>query len=286
MNYAQLRAFHHVALCGGFSRAARLLHLTQPAISDQVRKLETSYDVLLFDRTARQVHLTRTGERLFQLTKPLFEGEQRIDEFLTESRAAPAGKLRIVADSALHIIGPLRSFTQKHPQVFVSMRTGNTDEVLSELRAYNAEIGIVGSMEPGREFGSVDLGASCIVAFAARGYLPHQAFTLHKLAQYPLIFREAGSKTRQKLVEEAARQGVTLSPTMEVEGREAVREVVASGAGIGFVSEAEFVEDSRLVRLPLVGTDLTMSETLVFLQQRRDLRLINAFVEICSSGTA
>lgn len=279
MNYAQLRAFHHVALSGGFSRAAEMMHLTQPAISDQVRKLEAAYDVLLFDRAGRQVKLTVTGERLFQLTKPLFEGEQRIDEFLTESRAAPRGTLRIVADSAHHITGALKRFATRNPNVFVSMSTGNTDEVLGELRSYNAEIGVVGSMEPGKEFGMFDLGTSRIVAFAARGFQVRAPFTLSDLAQHPLVFREAGSKTRQKLENEARRLGVRLSPAMEVEGREAMREVVASGAGIGFVSEAEFGEDSRLVQVPLEGVDLTMTETLVYLKQRRDLRLISAFVE-------
>ena len=68
MRYSQLRAFHHVALHGGFSRAARALNISQPSVSDQVRQLEQRHDVLLFTREARQVRMTDAGEALFRLT--------------------------------------------------------------------------------------------------------------------------------------------------------------------------------------------------------------------------
>ena len=69
MRYVQLRAFHHVAICGGFSRAAEQLFLTQPAISDQVRKLEEEYDILLFNRQRKQVSLTAAGEQLLSTVR-------------------------------------------------------------------------------------------------------------------------------------------------------------------------------------------------------------------------
>ena len=68
MRHSQLKAFHYVALHGGFSRAAEALFLTQPAISEQVRKLEQDHDVLLFHRERKRVQLTDAGERLFRLT--------------------------------------------------------------------------------------------------------------------------------------------------------------------------------------------------------------------------
>lgn len=68
MRYVQLRAFHQVAISGGFSRAAEALFLTQPAISDQVRKLEEEYDVLLFNRNKKQVTLTHSGQKLLEIT--------------------------------------------------------------------------------------------------------------------------------------------------------------------------------------------------------------------------
>jgi aminoethylphosphonate catabolism LysR family transcriptional regulator len=290
MRYSQLKAFHDVALHGGFSRAAEVVRQAQPALSEHVRRLEQDYDVLLFHRDRKHVRLTPTGEDLFVLTKRLFEVEHQIGDFLSESRAALDGTLRIIVDSAHHVTDTLRRFQGRHPHVFVSLRTGNTEDVLSALRTYDAEIGIIGSVGPGREFDVLDLGATPIIAIAARGYVPAgtRPLSLRELAAYPLVFREQGSKTRQKLEEEAARQRVVLTPAIEVEGREAMREVVAAGAGIGFLSEAEFGDDARLVKVALRDVEMAMSETMVYLAQRRDLRLIRAFMDLAprSGGTA
>jgi aminoethylphosphonate catabolism LysR family transcriptional regulator len=276
---SRLKAFHNVALHGGFSRAAEALFLTQPAISEQVRKLEQDHDVLLFSRERKQVQLTSEGEKLFFLTKRLFEIEDQIEDYMTETRAAIEGTLRIVVDSAHHVTGVLTKFRYRYPDVFVSLKTGNSEDVLTDLRSYNAEIGVVGSMSPGNDMASFDLGSTPIVAFAAKGFESDisSEHTLGELIKMPLVLREHGSKTRQKLEDEATRQGLVLTPAIEAEGREAIREIVASGAGIGFVSRAEFGLDDRLMQITLKDTDIQMSETLVFLNQRRDVRVIRAF---------
>lgn len=280
MRYAQLRAFHHVALNGGFSRAAAALNQTQPSLSDQVRKLEQAHDVRLFRRDGRQVRLTAQGEALLRLTRPFFEAEARIGEHLTASRAAIDGTLRIVADSAHHITGALAAFRQAHPRVFVRLHTGNTGEVLRALRDYDAEIGVIGGPDTAPDLEPVALGSTPITAIAARGFLPApgESLSLADLADLPLIFRENGSRTRAALTRAARAAGLRLAPVLEVEGREAMREVVASGAGLGFVSRAEFGNDMRLVQVPLAGEGLDMPETAVSLRARRDVPVIRAFL--------
>lgn len=281
MRHSQLKAFHYVALMGGFSRAAEALFLTQPAISEQVRKLEQDHDVLLFHRERKRVRLSAAGERLFRFTKQYFETEAQIGEYLSESGAAIDGELRILADSAHHVTAFLGRFREKHPNITIRLRTGNTEDILEELRAYNAEIGIVGSPSPGKDMRGITLGQSEIIAFAAResGFVSDEGVTLEHLADLPLIFREAGSKTRQKLEEEAQRQGIALTPVIVAQGREAVREVVASGAGIGFVSRAEFGHDDRLIPIKLTDLDITMNESLIHLTQRREVKVIRAFMD-------
>ena len=81
---------------------------------------------------------------------------------------------------------------------------------------------------------------------------------------------------------EAANQGVVLTPAIEAEGREAVREVVASGAGIGFVSQAEFGNDDRLAQIPIRDADIRMTESLVYIAQRREVKVIRAFMEFAT----
>lgn len=281
MRYSQLRAFHHVALHGGFSRAAEALNQTQPALSDQVRKLEQAHDTLLFHRDHKQVRLSEAGEGLFRLTKQFFEMESGISDYLNRSRATLDGTLRITADSALHITDALSSFRSDHPNVFVTVQTGNTEEVIARLRNYDAELGIVGNLDPGPDLITHELGRSPIIAIAARGFLPREFDTLSfdELANWPLVFRETGSYTRLSLEAEAERRGIRLRPTIEVDGREAMREVVASGAGLGFVSEAEAGHDRRIVRVPISDLDIAMTETLVHLSMRSDVPVIRAFLK-------
>jgi aminoethylphosphonate catabolism LysR family transcriptional regulator len=280
MRYSQLRAFHHVALHGGFSRAARALNISQPSVSDQVRQLEQRHDVLLFSREARQVRMTEAGEALFRLTSEMFEVEERISALFDQNRAQLKGTLRIMADSAMHITEAVRRFRETSPDVFVTIRTGNTEDLLRRLRNYEAEVGVVGNTVSAPDLDNVDLGRTPILALVARGYLPKDTKSLRfrDLSAYPLIYREEGSRTRAQVEDAAARMKLAFVPAIEVEGREAMREVVASGAGIGFVSEAEFGHDVRLMAVPFEDVDLGMSESLVTLSARRDVPLIRGFL--------
>ncbi|TCO74076.1 LysR substrate-binding domain-containing protein [Rhodovulum euryhalinum] len=283
MRYVQLRAFHYVATCGGFSKAAEELFLTQPAISDQVRKLEDEYDIILFNRQKRQVGLTEPGRALLEITRRLFDSEQQALELLSESRALRSGTLRIVADSAHHLLHLLPRFRATFPGVRMSIRTGNSQTVLDSLYRYEADLGVLGEMPASRDFDVLRLSSAPIVAFAPVGH-PFAArgrAELTELAGQPLVLRERGSKTRRKLEEAAAAVGITLVPAIEAEGREAVREIVASGGGIGFVSAAEFGEDPRLGLIEIGGVDIgTMDEALVCLRERRSSKLVQAFFDL------
>ncbi len=282
MKYGQLRAFHHVALTGGFSRAAEALRLSQPAISDQVRNLERDHDVLLIRRDRRQISLTAEGEALFALTRQFFDVEARIADLMSESRAAVEGELRLVVDSANHVTDVLNHYRRAHPQVRLRVQSGNTERVLTELRDFNADVGVIGAEAAEHDLDAVPLGRSPIIAFAARGFAADLGdnLTLPELATLPLVMREQGSKTRAGLEAAATRLGVRLTPAIVAEGREAVRHIVASGAGVGITSASEFSPDRGLVPLPITDVDVTMSETLVCLSQRREVRAIRAFMEI------
>jgi len=279
MRYTQLRAFHNVALHAGFSRAAEVMNQTQPSLSDQVRRLEQTYDTLLFRREARSVTLTEAGEGLFRLTREFFETEERIGDYLGHSGAVITGQLRIVADSAIHVADAVQAFRRDHPRVSVVIRSGNTENVLRALRNYDAEVGVVGNIASAPDLDVVDLGRTPIVAIGARSKW-RGSVAFGDLMHHNLIFRETGSKTRAALQAEAARRGLTLAPVIEAEGREAMREMVAAGAGLGFVSEAEAGRDPRIVQVPVTDVDLAMSEALVTLTARREVPVIRAFLAV------
>ncbi len=283
MRRVQLRAFHHVALTGSFSRAAEALHVTQPAISDQIRKLEEEYDILLFNRTKRQVSLTRAGRELLDITRRLFDAEDRALELLSENRALRGGNLRIVADSAVHVLPVLAAFQAKYPGVHVQIRAGNSQQVIGSLQSYDADLGVVGEVPQAGDFEHILLNATPITAFVAASHPVAAVASLswQDLAALPLVLREPGSKTRTMLEAAAARAGVGLTAAIEAEGREAVREIVAAGAGVGFVSRAEFVPDVRLVEIPIEGNAaIMMEEALICLRVRRGGKLVAAFLDL------
>ena len=281
MRYRQLKAFHSVAVHGGFSRAAAAVHLSQPALSEQVRSLEQDYDILLFRREKRMVELTPAGEQLLILSKRFFDAERQIAGFLSQKSARLEGRLRIMIDSASHITRQLSLFRELYPEVSLTLSSGNSEKMLAALRDYEVEIVVAGDIEPAPDLQLLDLGSSPIVACIKSDLLPAstKAMNLRELAQWPLVFREPGSRTRHRLETAAIEQKLELEPAIEVEGREAMREVLASGAGIGFVSEAEFGNDDRLRPIRIRGTPMRMHENLVYLRQRADLRLIRAFVD-------
>lgn len=285
MRYVQLRAFHHVAVCGGFSRAAEALGLTQPGISDQVSKLEEQYDVLLFNRNKKQVTATPTGQHLLTITRRFFEVEQQAAELLSESLALRSGSMRIIADSAHHLLHILGHFREKYPGIDVSVHSGNSQEVIAGLYNYEADIGVLGEDPEGGDFETIALNCTPLIAFAAKGHAvsERRSISFSDLLSQPLVLRERGSKTRQKLEEAAAERGLPLKAAIEAEGREAVREIVATGAGIGVVSAAEFPQHMNLVAIGIADCEILMEEALVCLRERASGRLVRAFLDIAKT---
>ena len=290
MRYVQLRAFHHVAATGGFSRAAELLRLTQPAISDQVRSLEIEYDVRLFNREKKQVTLTDSGRTLFEITRRMFEVESEALEFLSRSQEVKSGKLSIAADSAFHITGIIERFRQEYPDIFVSVSSGNTEAIIESLDNYEADVGVgvLSEIPSNREFEVVNLGSTPIMAFAAvdaeHGKLKSLSF--RELAKLPLVMREPGSKTRLKIEGLAEEMGVDLNISIEAEGREAVRELVASSGAVGITSEAEFGGDSRFSKIPIKDAKLVMDQAVIALSKRKDRQLIRTFMKVAKKFAA
>lgn len=286
MTHAQIRAFHYVALLGGFSLAAEALGLTQPAISDQVRKLEKDNDVLLFSRVRKKVVLTPDGEELFAKTRAYFEVEGEIKGLLSETANRIEAELRIMVDSASHVSSVIQRFRKTYPSVRIVISSGNTEEIVQGLRSFDADIGVIGSGESYDDLEAFSLSRSKLVGFACRDFFPtgKRSISLAELADLPLVLREHGSKTRQQLEDFGKERGVTLDPAVIAEGREAVHEIVAANGGVGIVSRAELGEDQRIRAFELEDIDLEMRETVVHLRQRRDVRVIREFMRMCQSG--
>ncbi|MCG8492825.1 MAG: LysR substrate-binding domain-containing protein [Sneathiellales bacterium] len=281
MYHSQLRAFHAVATQGGFSKAANHLGLTQPALSDQVKKLEERFGVLLFHRHKRVVRLTQLGEQLLLITTRKFELEKQAVDLLSAHQKLEKGHLNIAADTPLHVIPLIGKFREVYGGISVSLSIGNAEEILGGLMNFSYDLGIVADMEQDDRFHSLTLCEDPLVAFVSKTHpwADRSGLMLKDLADgADLILREEGSRTRNHIESEFARLNLNMSVALEVQGREAAKEAVAANIGVGIVSKPEFGYDSRLVAIPLLDCQAKMTESLVCLKEKLELRSVKAFL--------
>jgi aminoethylphosphonate catabolism LysR family transcriptional regulator len=279
MRHAQLKAFHAVAVHGGFSRAAEALGLTQPAVSDHVRKLEESYGVQLFTRAASGVKLTDMGRKLFAIAERQFEAEAQAAELLGRGRRLEEGQLTIGADAAVHILPTLARFRIRHPKLAVRLLTGNSAQLLKRLEDFSIDIAVTAEQPADPSFLARKLRSDRLVAVVQRSskLARLRAIQFSDLVKLPLILREEGSMTRRLLLAEAARRSLALSTTIEIESREAAREAAAQGLGLAIMSEGELTPDGRLAALAIPDWTTEMEEWMTCLAARRSLNIIQSF---------
>lgn len=282
VSHTQLRAFHAVAQLGSFTRAAEHLFRSQPAVSDQVRKLEEQFDVLLFNRTKRTVQLTELGEQLWGITQRLYSVAAEAQELLANSQILQTGRLTLAVDSPVHVLPFITRFSEDYPGIRFKIHTGNTDEVLARLFEFKADFAVLAGPIEDPDLVTEVLSSAPLVAFVAPGHrwFERESIILADLDDTPLVLRERGSVTRQTLENEMLRVGARLRPAIEVEGREAVFEMVAAGLGVGIVSEAELGSSLRMRVLPIEDCQQYMTESLVCLRSQSKRRIIETFLNV------
>ncbi len=282
MRPAQLKAFHGVATWGGFSRAAEKLHISQPALSDHVRKLEETYGVQLFVRGTRSVTLTDLGRKLFALTEQRLEIETEALDLLQRARKVEEGQITIGADAAIHALPLIRAFRAEYPRVRFRVVSGNSANLIAQLESFEIDFAVVADDLSSDAFSTRLLREDELVAFVSSSHpwAGRASLNVADLASGPLILREQGSVTR-RLVEEKFRElKLTPKESLDIEGREAAREAVAQGLGIGIVSAGEFLPDDRLVQIALNDWHTKMREWLVCLKSREGLHLIQSMLKV------
>jgi LysR family transcriptional regulator, low CO2-responsive transcriptional regulator len=285
MNHAQLRAFHAVAAAGSFTKAADALHVTQPTLSAQVKALEESHGVELFERHGRGIAATDLGRRLLEITRRYFNLEDEAEELLAATRGLTRGHLRVGADAPYHVMEALAAFNRRYPKLTLSLAIGNSAELLQDLIEHRSDVAILADVPGDSRLHALPLRRDRLIGFIPKSHAlaGKGRIDAARLAEHRLVLREPGSTTRHLFETAMARAGHLLGEVLEIGSREAVREAVAAGLGLGIVSESEFGQDPRLKPLHLGGIDVAMTEYVVCLAERRELRLVKAFLEIVAA---
>jgi aminoethylphosphonate catabolism LysR family transcriptional regulator len=286
IGHTHLRAFHAVAAAGGYSRAARMLNLTQPTLSGQVKALEERYGVRLFQRRGRGVELTDLGRQLLDVTRRLSAAEAEAERLLAGARSLAGGQLRVSADAPSHVVPLLAAFGRRHPGVGLAVSFGNSGEVRASLLARRSEIAVLAELEPDPRIYALPIRRDRLLVFVARGHpwARRRSLRLEEIADETLILREPGSTTRAVLEAALAARGVAPRRTIEIGSREAAREAVAAGLGIGVIFASEVQRDSRLHTLGLRDAKLEAVQYAACLEDRRAVGVVRAFFELVREG--
>ncbi len=284
MNPNQLKAFHAVARTGSFTEAANQLAVTQPAVSDHIRKLEQAHGTPLFIRHARGIQLTEIGKRLFALTEKSAETDAEIETLLSQAKELDVGELTIGADAAAHIMPLIKLFRARYPRVTVRLVGGNSAGLVERLQAFEIDFAIVGQVPDASGLSAFRISNDAMVAVVP-SHSPlakRKSVSLKDLAHQPLVVREAGSHTRELMARAFQSLNLRWTVAIEVEGREACFEAVAEGLGVAIVSEGELPRDKRIAAVAIADRIDPMSEWLVHLKSRTNLRLVQALVELAA----
>ena len=286
MNYSQLRAFHAVATHGTFTGGARDLHVTQPAVTAQVKALETEHGVELFFRRSRGVELTETGRELMGITTRLFGVIEEAECLLESASAEMRGTLRVAADGPFYAMSFLSEFKTRYPDVELKVTIGNSDLVERRLRNYEADVAVMARRGDEDIFSALDCGSEPVVAFVGREHpwAERESISLKELDGADMVRREAGSRTQQAFDEACVANAVSPHFKLELGSREAVREAVAYGLGVGVVALGEIGHDDRLRPLPFSDVEIVNDEYVVCMRTREGSRMIRAFFEIAQSS--
>jgi DNA-binding transcriptional LysR family regulator len=297
----QLITFSAVAEHLNISHAALALHLSQPAVSGQLRQLQDEFGEPLYQRDGRGVRLTPAGEQLAQYARMLRDTFAQARAYRDAVRGLDVGTLRIGASTtpASYLLPYLiAAFQPQAPRVAIQTMSGNTSEVVAALPSLDIAL-IEGPAGAALPPGTVahPWHEDEIVAIVPVGHplagSPRAAgvgaagVALDVLAAYPLVLREAGSGVRQLVERAFARAGAPMRVAFEIAGVEAVKEAVRAGMGVGFVSAMSLRhDDAALAMRSLAPEPLTRHFSILVPHGGAPSRVAARFLDLCVSQPA
>jgi LysR family transcriptional regulator, low CO2-responsive transcriptional regulator len=281
LNLNHVLAFHKVADAGGFTVAARLGGVSQPTLSAQVRLLERTMGTALFERAGRRIRLTPAGEALYVATTRLNEAMDAVADVVARDRSAARGGLRISADSAIHVIPVLAELKRRVKGLSFSLRIDNSSNVTAQVLNEEADIGIMARPIADPRLFAVKIREDRLVLLvgARDPWARRSRISIGDLAGREIVVREKGSITRDVAESRIKAARIKTGQVFDVATREAVREAVAAGFGVGVVFASEAGNDARLKAITIADQDIAVAEYAICRAERRRLGLVARFLE-------
>ncbi|GAB3806600.1 LysR family transcriptional regulator [Humibacter antri] len=283
MRLSQLRSFDAVAATGGFTAAARSLGVRQPTVSEQVSGLESEYGVTLVDRRDGKTLLTPLGERLREISLPLFALEAEARRVLESAHRLDGIELRLGADAPVHAVPLIAGLRERLPDARVRLGSGNAAELLQRLRSGDEDVIIAAGIPHADDLVSVVVDRQSLVAVVhVDNPLAHQkSVGLRRLLPEHLVLREQGSASRAALEAAAASvQDEALDATLVVDTREGALAAVAAGLGVAVIAENELLDDPRLVMVDIRDPAIPIEERMICRASEQDSAICAALFDL------
>ena len=236
----QLRVFESVARHLSFSRAAAELHLTQPAVSMQIKQLEGNVSSPLFEQVGKRIYLTEAGHELYQYSRSISQQLADMEVALDELNGLERGKLNISVVSTANYFAPnlLAKFCQRYSGITVSLNVSNRETVLKQLADNLTDLAIMGQPPKELDMVSESFMENPLVVIAPPDHplCNVSRIPVKRLAKEIFLVREPGSGTRSAMERFFAKHKITINRGMETDTTEAIKQAVQAGMGLGIMS--------------------------------------------------
>ena len=285
----RLQVFQTVARLLSFTKAAEELHMTQPAVTFQVRQLEEQFNTRLFDRTHNRISLTEAGKRVHECAERIFELYAEMDNSVRELTGDISGVLILGASTTIAeymLPALLGDFKAKYPDITIRLKVANTDGIVSQVENNAIDLGVVEAPVNNKNLVVEECRTDHMVLIVppAHELAKEDVVPIQRVADYPFICREEGSGTREVMIESMQDAGVSpadLNIAMELGSLEAIKGAVEAGMGVSILSNATIQKELKLGTLVAVQLDPPIDRPFSFVHQKQKFR-VRAMDELLS----
>jgi DNA-binding transcriptional LysR family regulator len=255
----QFRVFEAVARHLSFSRAAEELHLSQPAVSMQVKGIETILGMRLTEQLGKKIFLTEAGREVLHASRTITARLDDLQANLAQLRSIDTGRLSLAATSTVNVVATdiLARFRGRHPGVMVHLDVSNRAAVLDQLIGNHIDLAIMGQVPDGLGLEAIRFMDNPLVVIAPPDHplVGKKSISVASLAAESFLVREAGSGTRGAMERFFAARELEIQSSMEMSSNEAIKQAVQAGLGLGILSLQTLEMELALKRLAVLTVE-------------------------------
>jgi len=276
----RLQVFHTVARLLSFTKAAESLHMTQPAVTFQVRQLEEYFNTRLFDRAHNRISLTEAGKRVYEYAEDIFDLYAKMENAVRDITGDISGVLIIGASTTIAeymLPSLLGDFKKKYPDIIVQLRVANSEGIVSMVENNDIDLGVVESPVLNKNLVVEECRKDRLVAIVPPQHVlaENGKVSIQELLEHEYIAREEGSGTREVIHEHLSDAGykhADLHVAMELGSPEAIKGAVEAGMGVSIVSEVSIHKELQLGTLVALELSPLLERPFSFVHQKQKFR--------------